>query len=130
MKKTKHALLAPLALLVVLLGGCATAGNASIAHETKVSVAHQLVKGRTTEAEVRALYGDPVQTSFTDKGNAIWTYTFTKSHVTATTYIPFYGLFNGGTIGKEKELVLFFNKNDVLKNYQFSNSNISVHTGI
>ena len=43
-------------LLSLVLAGCASSGNASIAEATGASVAAQLVKGRTTQADVEVLY--------------------------------------------------------------------------
>jgi hypothetical protein len=46
-------------LSVVLLGGCASVGNDSIADATPESVSGQLTKGKTTQEQVRLTYGDP-----------------------------------------------------------------------
>ena len=59
-------------LLSALLSGCASVGNESIADATPESVSAQLIKGRTTQENVRGLYGDPAKTSFTDSGNETW----------------------------------------------------------
>ena len=59
-----------------LLGGCASSGNESIADASAQTVSEQLVKGKSTQAQVRQLYGDPVKTSFTDSGNESWEYEF------------------------------------------------------
>jgi len=43
-------------LSVALLGGCASVGNVSIADATPESVSGQLIKGKTTQQEVRLAY--------------------------------------------------------------------------
>jgi len=45
-------------LLSALLSGCASVGNESIVDATPESVSVQLIKGRTTQQNVRGLYGD------------------------------------------------------------------------
>lgn len=56
-------------LSATLLGGCASVGNESIADATPESVSGQLIKGKTTQNNVRGTYGDPAKTTFTDSGN-------------------------------------------------------------
>jgi hypothetical protein len=70
------------------LGGCSSSGNESIADASQQSVSGQLVKGRTTQAQVRQLYGDPIKTSFTDSGNESWEYEFSRLHSKPTNFIP------------------------------------------
>ena len=61
-------------LSCAFLAGCASSGNESIADASLQTVSEQLVKGKTTQAQVRQLYGDPMKSSFTDSGNESWEY--------------------------------------------------------
>ena len=98
------------------LGGCASSGNESIADASHQTVSGQLVKGRTTQAQVRQLYGDPIKTSFTDSGNKAWEYEFSRLHSKPTNFIPYVDLIYSGSEGDKKSLVIFFDKSKVVSN--------------
>ena len=116
--------------MALLVAGCASAGNKVLKNESAKSVAAKIEKGRSTKDDVRAMFGDPMTTSFTDSGNEIWKYEFTKTHAKATNFIPFVSLFKSGAKGKKKELVVFFDKNGVVKNYSMSTSDVDVDTSL
>ena len=101
-------------LSFALLSGCASVGNESIADATPESVSGQLIKGRTTQDQVRGIYGDPVKTSFTDSGNEIWEYDFSRMTSKPTNFIPYVNLIHSGAEGDKKSLVVFFNKSKVV----------------
>src|ERR1700754_3801392 len=100
-----------------LLGGCASVGNESIADATPESVSGQLVKGRTTQEQVREAYGDPARTTFTDSGNEVWEYDFSRMHAKPTNFIPYVNLIQSGAEGDKKSLVIFFDKSKVVQQY-------------
>jgi hypothetical protein len=70
-------------IVSAFLSGCASVGNEQIADASPQSVSAQIVKGKTTQVEVRQLYGDPMKSSFTDSGNEIWEYEFSRLHSNA-----------------------------------------------
>jgi len=109
-----------------LLSGCASVGNESIADATPESVSAQLIKGRTTQENVRGQYGDPAKTSFTDSGNEIWEYDFSRMHSKPTNFIPYVNLINSGAEGDKKSLVIFFDKSKVVRQYTISSSKVDV----
>lgn len=120
-------------LLVVVacaIAGCASSGNMVLKNETQRTVAHKLRRGVTTEAEVRKIYGDPMKTSFTDSGNAIWEYDFIKAHAKAENFIPFVNMFASGAAGDKKQLVIFFDKRGIVRNYQLSSSKVEESSGM
>ena len=117
-------------VLFVLLSGCASVGNESIADATPESVSGQLTKGRTTQQHVREVYGDPVKTSFTDSGNEIWEYDFTRMHAKPTNFIPYVNLVASGAEGDKKSLVIFFDKSKVVRQYTVSSSKVDVSQGL
>lgn len=116
--------------LALFLGGCASGGNKAIKDETAQSVASKLIHGKTTKNQVRALYGDPYTTSFTDSGNEIWKYHFSKAHVTASSFVPVVSLFASGSKGKKKELVIFFNKRGIVQRHSMSTSDVETNTSL
>jgi len=114
----------------VFLGGCASSGNESIADASHQTVSGQLVKGRTTQAQVRQLYGDPMKTSFTDSGNESWEYEFSRMHSKPTNFIPYVNLVYSGSEGDKKSLVIFFDRSKVVQQYTISSSKVDVSTGL
>ncbi len=119
-----------LVILTGSLAGCSSVGNDRIAHQTSQTVSQHLVRGQTTEAQVRAIYGDPMKVSFTSGGNQVWEYEFTRMHATASDFIPFENLFRSDAKGHRNSLVIYFNKANIVENYAFSSSSVKVHQGL
>jgi len=114
----------------VFLGGCASSGNESIADASQQTVSEQLVKGRTTQAQVRQLYGDPMKTSYTDSGNESWEYEFSRMHSKPTNFIPYVNIIYSGSEGDKKSLVIFFDKRKVVQQYTISSSKVDISRGL
>ena len=112
------------------LSGCASVGNERIADASLQTVSEQLVKGKTTQEHVRQLYGDPMKTSFTDSGNEIWEYDFSRMHAKPTNFIPYVSLIHSGAEGDKKSLVIFFDKSKVVRQYTVSSSKVDVSQGL
>lgn len=127
-----HYIFATVSALAVglALAGCASVGNERIADATQDSVSTQLVKGKTTQADVRRFYGDPIKTAFTDSGNESWEYEFTRLEPKATNFIPYVNLIHSGAEGDKKSIVILFNKNKIVQQYTVSSSKIDVSQGL
>jgi hypothetical protein len=117
-------------LACALLAGCASVGNESIADATSESVSAQLIKGRTTQQDVRAVYGDPSKTSFTDSGNEIWEYNFSRMHSKPTNFVPYVNMIHSGAEGDKKSLVIFFDKTKIVRQYTVSSSKVDISQGL
>jgi len=113
-----------------LLAACASSGNDSIADATNDTVSANLVKGRTTQADVRKLYGDPLKTSFKSNGFESWEYEFTRMQSRPTNFIPYVNLVHSGADGEKKSLVIFFDKKKVVQDYTMSTSKVEVSQGL
>jgi outer membrane protein assembly factor BamE (lipoprotein component of BamABCDE complex) len=113
-----------------LLSGCASVGNERIADASSQTVSEQLVKGRTTQSQVRELYGDPAKSSFTDSGNEIWEYEFSRLHSKPTNFIPYVSLIHSGAEGDKKSLVIFFNKSKVVQQFTLNSSKVDISQGL
>ena len=120
----------PALLVGLAAAGCTTVGNESIADVTHESVSAQLVKGKTTQDEVRKYYGDPIKTSFTDSGNESWEYEFTRLQSKPTNFIPYVNLVHSGAEGDKKSIVILFNKQKVVQQYTVSNSKVDISQGL
>jgi outer membrane protein assembly factor BamE (lipoprotein component of BamABCDE complex) len=116
--------------LGVALAACSSSGNQVLKNANDSTVSQQITKGTSTKADVRKYYGDPTHTSFTDAGNEIWTYTYTKGQVKAENFIPIVSLFSNGVDVDKKELVILFDSNGVVKNYSMQISKEEVKGGI
>ncbi len=117
------------AAISLAMTGCVSSGNKVLKDETSSSVAQKIIKGKTTKQEVRSMYGDPMETSFTDSGKEIWKYNFIKGQMKASSFIPVVSLFSSGSEGDKKELVVFFD-NDIVKNYSMSTSKVDTNTSL
>ena len=127
--KTKIATLL-LTALFLLLSGCASVGNETLRAESETSVKGKLTEGKTTKAEVKAMFGSPLKTTFTDGGLEVWTYEFSKVSADAVSYIPIVNLFGATSSGTKKELVALFDTAGVLKRYSMSESDVKQKTGV
>ncbi len=120
----------PILLLACVLAGCISSGNESIADATGATVAGQLIKGRTTQADVRRLYGDPLKTSFSANGFETWEYEFTRLQSKPTNFIPYVNMVHSGAEGDKKTLVVFFDKQKVVQDFTMSTSRINTSQGL
>ncbi|HJZ32766.1 MAG TPA: hypothetical protein VKF35_16735 [Hyphomicrobiaceae bacterium] len=107
-----------------------SSGNESIADATNATVSTQLVKGRTTQNDVRRIYGDPIKTSFSSNGFETWEYEFTRLQSKPTNFIPYVNIVHSGAEGDKKALVIFFDKQKVVQDYTMSTSRIDMSRGI
>jgi hypothetical protein len=117
-------------LLSCALAGCMSSGNESIADATGATVAEQLIKGKTTQADVRRFYGDPIKTSFSANGFESWEYEFTRLQSKPTNFIPYVSLVHSGAEGDKKGLVIFFDRQKIVQDYTMSTSRIDVSRGL
>lgn len=120
----------PFVVTAALTAGCASVGNEQLRNETETSVQRKLIEGKTTKAEVRATFGSPLKTSFTDGGLEVATYEFTNVSADAISYVPIVNLFGASASGKKKELVVLFDKGGVIQRYSMSESDVKQKTGL
>ena len=117
-------------LLLFTLAGCASAGDEKLRAESEQTVSQKIIDGKTTMNEVRAMFGSPMKTSFTDGGLEIWNYEFSKVSADGVSYIPIVNLFGASASGTKKDLVVLFNKKNVVERYSMSESHVTQKTGI
>ncbi|WP_310389458.1 hypothetical protein [Roseateles sp.] len=115
---------------VVVLGACASAGTEALRKESESSVQQKMAVGKTTKAEVRAMFGSPIKTTFTDNGLEVWNFEFSNVSADALSYVPIVNMFGGSASGKKKELVVLFDEKDVVKRFAMSEADVVHKTGI
>ena len=123
-------LIGGMAIVALLLAGCATSGNEKLKDHTQSSISQRITEGKTTKNEVTAALGLPAAVSFTDGGNEIWTYKHARATPQAQNFIPFVGLISSGADVKTKELVLMFNKDGVVTKYTMRETEEVVKSGL
>jgi outer membrane protein assembly factor BamE (lipoprotein component of BamABCDE complex) len=126
----KHLLLCAAMAAAFVLTGCASVGTESLRKETEASVSQKIVQGKTTKTEVRAMFGSPTKTSFTDGGLEIWNYDFANVSADAISYVPIVNLFGASASGKKKELVVMYDEKNIVKRFSMSEADVHQKTGL
>jgi len=112
------------------ISGCSSVGNEKLRKETDSSIKAKMTEGRTTKAEVKAIFGAPANVTFTDGGLEIWTYEFARASADAISYIPIVGILSSSSSGKKKELVVLFDEAGIIKKFTMNESDIKAKMGI
>ncbi len=64
------------ASLLIIVSCGTTSGNRVLMSETELTVDAKIIEGITTQSEIKAMFGSPYETTFTDGGMEIWKYRF------------------------------------------------------
>lgn len=113
------------AAVAVALGvtGCAVkTGNETLGKMEKSQIDSQIVKGKSTKADVKSMMGDPDRTDFDNNGNEKWTYTHIRKDAKAISYVPVANWFVSGTNDTTKTFVVLFTDEGLVKNYIVSDA--------
>jgi len=131
-KKMKKFIYLAIALSFVIVGGCSTVsgGNQTLKNETEASATSKIINNVTTQAEIRAMFGSPYETTFTDGGMEIWKYRLDDLRGDAINYVPILNLFGSSYSGTRKELVLLFNDDGTVKRNSMSESAVQNKSGV
>ena len=116
--------------LIIFVGGCASTGNQTLKEETESSVASKIINNVTTQAEIKAMYGSPYETTYTDGGMEIWKYRLDDIKADAINYVPLVNLFGSSFSGTRKELVILFNDDGTVKRNSMSESDVQSKSGL
>ena len=116
--------------LIIFVGGCASTGNQTLKEETESSVASKIINNVTTQAEIKAMYGSPYETTYTDGGMEIWKYRLDDLKADAINYVPLVNLFGSSYSGTRKELVILFNDDGTVKRNSMSESDVQNKSGL
>jgi len=123
-----------LTLISIFLIGCANQGSTVLKKLTEADVNNQIVVGKTTRNEVRARFGSPLETTYTDGGLEIWKYRFedttgwNAANVASQTLTL--GLAGSRRTGVEKELIILYNDDYTVKRFNMSASPVQRGTGL
>lgn len=103
-----------------LIVGCAM-GNTSIAKEDSTSISSKIIPGKTTQSEVRQLYGEPMYKQTASDGTETWTYSMMDTSF--KTYVPFVPLVTGSDGTEGKDLSVKFNRAKIVASVEFTKIN-------
>lgn len=115
--------------------GCSSvnAESGTLMSQDKIA---QIKKGVTTRAEVEALLGPPANVAMMPEGKRVMSYSYTSTkgegHATAASFIPYVGMFAGGTKTEGQmriqNLQVMLNAQGIVDDYEFSDNTNSINS--
>lgn len=115
----------------ILTTGCAVkTGNETLGKMEKTQIDQQIVKGKSTKSDVKAMLGDPDKTDFDNNSNEKWTYVHTRKSAKGVNYVPVVNWFVAGTNDTTKTLIVLFDDSGVVKNYISSSADGETKAGL
>ena len=121
-------------LISFLAIGCANKGSTVLKKLSEDDVNRAVVVGKTTRNEVRAMFGSPLETTFTDGGLEIWKYTFEDvtsfNAANVASQALTLGLAGSRVTGTQKELIILYNDNYTVKRFNMSSSPVQRGRGL
>jgi len=119
---------------IFFLNSCADVGNKSLKDINSAQVQATLTEGVTTKNQVEAIFGSPIETTYTDSGALIFKYQYDDTTAftpeTVGSVLLTWGLAGTKSKGTRNELVVLFDENEIVKKFNMSNSKIEAGTMI
>ena len=115
---------------VLALQGCTTSGNPSIKGQTETSISEKIQEGITSKEEVATLLGDPIEATFINDGQEVWTYELSRITPLARNYIPYVSVISSGSDAIEQKLTILFDENDVVADFNWLESVTERRSGV
>ena len=117
---------------LLILASCATGsgGNQTLKNESVSSVTTKIINNVTTQSEIKAMFGSPYETTYTDGGMEIWKFRLDDMRADAINYVPIVNWFGTSFTGTRKELVILFNDDGTVKRNSMSESDVQNKTGM
>ncbi|UEM40615.1 hypothetical protein [Pectobacterium aquaticum] len=116
------------ALVILPLSACTTYGNKSLKNETQQTVKTKIVKGKTTQQEILAAFGEP-QTRASNDGQEMWSYSSMSGESQISNYVPGLALLKNSNTAHINSLEIWF-KGNVVDRYNFSQTASKVSRGL
>jgi len=110
------------------LSGCGggQGGQKEIADQSKISKIRQ---GVSTKSDIVALFGEPAGINHKEDGGEEWSYNYEDYSIKPQTYIPFVGLFAGGSTSSSSSLIVTFDKKGTVTAYATNKSGMDTSLG-
>lgn len=116
------------ALVILPLSACTTYGNKSLKNETQQTVKTKIVKGKTTQQEILAAFGEP-QTRASNDSQEMWSYSSMSGESQISNYVPGLALLKNSNTAHMNSLEIWF-KGNVVDRYNFSQTASKVSRGL
>ena len=116
--------------VVISLTACASSGNRKLQAETQESVSQKLIEGKSTKTDVVRVLVDANTITFTDSGNEVWTYNFTRSKSKAINFVPYVNILCSGSNTQTKRVVVLFDREDVVTRYTMTDAEGETYSGV
>jgi outer membrane protein assembly factor BamE (lipoprotein component of BamABCDE complex) len=98
--------------LLLVISACVSAGTKAI---TDADIVSRIEVGKSTQADVTALLGYPLATSYSDQGKETWHYTWVTAAPTPTAFVPVVKAFTPSLHETTQELAVTFNRDGTVK---------------
>lgn len=110
---------------IAFLSGCITkSSNTSDGTLIAAEKVSHIQKGKTTRAEIEAMFGKPSHVGMIDEGKRTMTYTYMESHIQMKVGIPIIPFIGDGVSTKERQriqtLQIVLNKDGIVEDFEFS----------
>jgi len=102
--------------MCLVLNGCATSSNYTVGRDFSSASVATIVKGKTTTAQLRSMFGEPYMKTAVSDTDEKWIYAYTNASAHAKSYVVNMQV---TTTGTQKMLDLLI-RNDVVANYTYS----------
>ena len=112
-----------------ILLGCSTDGTRALKDESHASIHAKIQEGITTKNQVILALGTPSDTSFTETGQEILKYEFTRYTPKLRNFIP-YNFFSLGQNGDRKEVVILLDDKGIVKKLVMNEAKVEKRFGI
>jgi len=93
-------------------------------------VSQKLIEGKSTKTDVVRVLGDANTITFTDSGNEVWTYNFTRSKSKAINFVPYVNILCSGANTQTKRVVVLFDREDVVTRYTMTDAEGETYSGV
>lgn len=114
----------------MFLIGCSSVGNEQIKAESQETIDDKLIPDVTTKAQVKELFGDPLDATFHADGSEMWKYVFTRTSCNFSCYFIYTAWAYRSSSGTAKTLTILFNDNDTVRKFIMSESPVESKSGI
>jgi outer membrane protein assembly factor BamE (lipoprotein component of BamABCDE complex) len=111
------------------LNSCSTDGTRALKDESHASIHAKIQEGITTKNQVILALGTPSDTSFTETGQEILKYEFTRYTPKLRNFIP-YNFFSLGQNGDRKEVVILLDDKGIVKKLVMNEAKVEKRFGI
>jgi hypothetical protein len=109
----------------LILAGCASVGKNFDSRRI-----NEIEKGKTTEADLVAMFGEPNNRGQNSSGVKTLMWIYSEARMRGETFIPIAGAFVGGSDVKSKSLFVTLSPDGTVSDYNFSGGGTGIARGV